>query len=63
MAVSKRRQSKGRSASRRAQWMRSSPVPTVTRCPKCEEPKLPHRVCAACGSYNDRQVIEQKEEA
>ena len=63
MAVSKRRQSKGRSASRRAQWMRSSPVPNITPCPRCQEPKLPHRVCASCGYYHDREVVPQKEEA
>ena len=62
MAVSKRRQSKGRSASRRAQWMRSVAQPNVTPCPRCQEPKLPHRVCASCGYYHDREVIPQESE-
>jgi len=57
MAVQKRRQSKGRSASRRAQWMASVKVPNVSACPRCQELKLPHRVCAACGYYHDREVL------
>jgi large subunit ribosomal protein L32 len=47
---------------RRAQWMRSVPKPSVSRCPRCQEPKLPHRVCASCGFYHDREVLPQKEE-
>lgn len=62
MAVQKRRQSKGRSAQRRAQWMRSVPVPNVSPCPRCNEPKLPHRVCGSCGYYHDREVLAVKED-
>jgi large subunit ribosomal protein L32 len=29
----------------------------VISCPKCKEPVLPHRACAACGYYNGREVI------
>jgi large subunit ribosomal protein L32 len=61
MAVPKRKQSKSRSAIRRAQVMKQ-PVPHFIPCPRCNEPHLAHRVCAACGYYKDRQVIEQKEE-
>jgi large subunit ribosomal protein L32 len=42
--------------------MRSVPKPSVTRCSRCQEPKLPHRVCASCGFYHDREVLPQKEE-
>jgi large subunit ribosomal protein L32 len=38
--------------------MRSVPVPAVSSCPRCQEPKIPHRVCSACGYYKDRMVIE-----
>ena len=48
---------------RRAQWMRSVPKPSVARCARCQEPKLPHRVCASCGFYHDREVLPQKEES
>ncbi len=63
MAVPKRRKSKATRDSRRAQWMRSVPKPNVGRCAKCQEPKLPHRVCAACGYYNDREVIKKSDDA
>lgn len=61
MAVPKRKQSKSRSAIRRAQVMKQ-PVPHVIPCPRCSEPRLPHRACASCGYYNGRTVIETKEE-
>jgi large subunit ribosomal protein L32 len=60
MAVPKRRQSKSRSAIRRAQVMKQ-PVPHFVPCPRCAEPKLTHRACAECGYYRDRLVIEVKE--
>ncbi len=31
-------------------------------CPQCQEPKLPHQVCANCGFYNGRQVRAVKED-
>ena len=32
-------------------------LPGVVACPKCGEPRLPHRACKACGYYNGREVI------
>jgi large subunit ribosomal protein L32 len=61
MAVPKRRQSKSRSAIRRAQVMKK-PVPNFVPCPRCGEPKQSHRMCEGCGYYRDRLVIEPKEE-
>jgi large subunit ribosomal protein L32 len=61
MAVPKRKQSKSRSAIRRAQVMKR-PVPNVVPCPRCSEPRLSHRACAACGYYKDRLVVEPKGE-
>jgi large subunit ribosomal protein L32 len=29
----------------------------VNNCPKCKEPVLPHRACAACGTYAGREVV------
>ena len=64
MAVPKRRKSKATRDHRRAQWMRSVAIPPVTLCGTCKEPKLPHRICANCGKYGDRQVIAtEKSEA
>jgi large subunit ribosomal protein L32 len=61
MAVPKRRKSKATRDSRRAQWMRSVKTPNVIRCQNCGEPTLPHRVCASCGHYKQRQVIKKDE--
>jgi large subunit ribosomal protein L32 len=42
---------------RRAANFKITPA-NVTLCPKCKEPVMSHRVCAACGFYKDRQVSE-----
>ena len=52
----KRRHSRARRDKRRAHD-RLTP-PTLSRCPHCEETKLPHRVCPHCGYYKGREVIE-----
>ena len=62
MAVPKRRKSKAMRDHRRAQWMRSVSAPSVVPCPRCQEPRLPHRVCANCGYYHDREMLPPKEE-
>jgi large subunit ribosomal protein L32 len=36
-------------------------TPTVNRCPKCGDPKIPHRVCPTCGTYRGEQVLEVEE--
>lgn len=65
MAVAKRRQSKARSASRRAQWMKMA-IPATNACPHCGEPRLSHRACTSCGKYGTpsdvRIVIPQPAE-
>lgn len=59
MAVPKRKTSKARRDKRRASSYRLNTMAT-TVCPECGAPKLPHRVCAACGSYNGKQVVPQE---
>jgi large subunit ribosomal protein L32 len=56
MAVPKKKQSKTRTAKRRATWKASSAA--YSSCPHCKQPKLPHRVCGNCGYYAGRQAIE-----
>lgn len=41
---------------RRANWKISAPG--ITLCPDCQEPKLPHRVCMSCGTYNGKKILE-----
>lgn len=55
MAVPKRKTSKARRDSRRANWKLS--MPNIAECPQCHELKLAHRVCKNCGYYDGRQVI------
>jgi large subunit ribosomal protein L32 len=37
-------------------------VPQLSNCPKCNEPRLPHHACPACGFYKGRLVIPQAAE-
>ena len=31
---------------------------SVSVCPQCKSPKLPHRVCPSCGIYKGKVVID-----
>jgi large subunit ribosomal protein L32 len=42
---------------RRAANFKLKPL-NVVKCPKCKEPVLPHRACAACGTYKGEQITE-----
>ena len=57
MAVPKRRHSKQRRNTRRSATYKLS-LPGIAECPQCHTKKLTHRVCATCGYYNGRKVIE-----
>jgi large subunit ribosomal protein L32 len=56
MATPKRKTARARSAKRRSQWKGEPPSYNV--CPRCRQPKLPHRVCGNCGFYGGRQAVE-----
>jgi large subunit ribosomal protein L32 len=60
MAVPKRRTSRAKRDKRRAH----DAIGTSARsnCPQCGEPKLPHRVCAHCGTYRGREVVKTDED-
>lgn len=57
MAVPKKKTSHARKNSRRSSVSKLT-APTLTTCAKCGEKILPHRVCASCGSYDGKVVIE-----
>jgi large subunit ribosomal protein L32 len=59
VAVPKKRQSRSRRDSRRANYKISAAV--FNECEKCGSPKQPHRVCPSCGWYADRYVLETRE--
>jgi large subunit ribosomal protein L32 len=56
MAVPKKRTSKQRKRKRRTHHKAESPM--LISCPRCGDPKRPHRVCSSCGTYRNQQVIE-----
>lgn len=56
MAVPKRKVSKAKRNSRRANWKLTAP--NLVACPKCGELVMPHRACRACGTYKNKVVIE-----
>jgi large subunit ribosomal protein L32 len=55
----KRRHSRARRDKRRAHDALTRPV--LSRCPNCDEARLPHRVCLRCGHYKGREVVEVTE--
>lgn len=55
--VPKRKTSKARRNKRRsAVWKLD--MPSLIKCEKCGEFKLPHRVCKKCGFFKGREVIK-----
>jgi large subunit ribosomal protein L32 len=56
MAVPKRKVSRSNTRHRRAQW--KAAAPTLVRCERCREMRLPHVACPTCGTYNKRQVLD-----
>ncbi len=60
MAVPKRRVSKARRDKRRTHDNAS--VVTVSVCPQCKKPVIPHRACKSCGYYDGSKVLTTREE-
>lgn len=52
----KRRHSKQRRDKRRSHD--ALVLPGLSKCPNCQEDRLPHRACRHCGYYKGRAVIE-----
>jgi large subunit ribosomal protein L32 len=61
MPVPKKRHSKSRRDKRRSSTEFVTPANLAT-CSRCGEPKLPHRVCPACGYYKNREVVFMKQD-
>lgn len=59
MAVPKRRTSVSKRNKRRAHDALTAPH--VMSCPTCGERTMRHRVCAHCGTYRGRQLMQPKE--
>lgn len=56
MAVPKQKSSKGRTRRRRAN--KGLTAIKLVKCPHCGKPALPHRVCANCGYYKDKEIVD-----
>jgi large subunit ribosomal protein L32 len=37
-------------------------APNLVPCSNCSAPSLPHRVCAACGFYGKRAILQKKDD-
>jgi large subunit ribosomal protein L32 len=59
MALPKKKTSKARRDKRRSHD-KLTPR-SLSLCPQCHEPKLPHRVCSHCGTYKGKEIIEVAE--
>lgn len=57
MAVPKRRTTRAKRDSRRAQHDKMQ-MPTLSTCPNCGAINLRHRACASCGTYRGKQVVK-----
>ncbi len=56
MAVPKKKMSRSRTRRRKAGWKVNAPA--TVACSRCGAQQLPHRVCATCGTYGGREVID-----
>ena len=61
MAVPKKKHSKSRKNKRRSTWTLAAPQ--VGHCPRCHGDRMSHQVCAHCGYYDGRAVLEVESEA
>lgn len=59
MAVPKKRTSKQRKRKRRTH--NTAEATAHQACPKCGDPRRPHRVCPSCGYYGDKEVVQTEE--
>ncbi len=59
MAVPKRKTTPSRRGKRRSHHSQFGI--NAVECPNCGELKLAHHVCAACGYYNKKEIIDKSE--
>ena len=55
MGVPKGRRTRGKRGSRRSH-LRRKPI-DLSFCSHCKKPKLPHKMCASCGFYDGKEVV------
>ncbi|MCM8790366.1 MAG: 50S ribosomal protein L32 [Candidatus Omnitrophica bacterium] len=52
----KRKHSKARRDKRRSSNSKLC-VSSLSICPQCKKPRMPHKICPHCGYYNGKPVI------
>ena len=60
MAVPKRKKSKAKSRSRRANYLRMT-KPSLSTCSSCGSPRPSHTICPTCGYYKNKIVVTYSE--
>ncbi|MBT5856116.1 50S ribosomal protein L32 [bacterium] len=58
MAVPKKKRSKSRTRTKKANW--TVELPNLRACPSCGIKTVSHRACPECGQYKGRQVLQIK---
>ncbi|MBM2820602.1 MAG: ribosomal protein large subunit ribosomal protein [Candidatus Berkelbacteria bacterium] len=61
MAEPKKRITSSRSGKRKSQIILKTK--SLTICPTCKEPNIPHRVCASCGYYKGEDILKLSQKA
>lgn len=56
MAVPRHKTSKQKKRQRQAHKALTGAA--TSDCPRCNSPKLPHRVCGVCGHYKGEKILE-----
>ncbi len=59
MGVPKKKTSKARRDKRRTHD--KAVMPPISLCAKCSEPVRPHHICAKCGYYDGKKILDVKE--
>ena len=62
MAVPKKKVSRKRGRTRRAQNFKIAMPGRIVECPQCHKMRLAHRACKSCGYYDGRQVMAAADE-
>jgi len=56
----KHKHSKARRDKRRTSKVKIHPL-SLSICPQCHQPKLPHYTCLKCGTYKGQEIIAIEE--
>ncbi|MBT3393481.1 MAG: 50S ribosomal protein L32 [Waddliaceae bacterium] len=58
MAVPRNRVSNAHKNNRRSHHAKKAQ--SHNQCPKCDSPRMPHRICPSCGDYKGREAVKKE---